>query len=101
MQGRKVCFLDAADTGIPDLQDHCRKLTDPSRTQFARTSFALCKGLVLSISRHQKDVEGRDEGTRLELSKKWGIGRPTALRARLGKVCLVRLLDPQCANLRL
>lgn len=101
MKGRKDCFLDAANTGIPDLQDHCRKLTDPSRARFARTSFALFKGLILSISHHQKDVEGRDEGTRLELSKKWGTGRPRALRARLGKVHLVGLLDLQIANLRL
>ena len=69
--GEPSCFSDVQDTGIPDLQNWCHRLTIASRERAARTFFAHLKTFTQSVQTYVKGVGDVTAVDRESLREKW------------------------------
>ncbi|RDB26821.1 Nuclear GTPase SLIP-GC [Hypsizygus marmoreus] len=81
MSGEPSCFLNAADTHIPSLRSHCRRLGDHGQQEYAQMALLKMKKLLQSILRSLQD-DRKNATDRRVLALKWAKGEQS-LESRL------------------
>jgi hypothetical protein len=69
--GEPSCFSNITDTGIPDLQQWCHKLTISSRERAARTFMMHLKAFAQSVQSYVKGIGDVTTIDRESLREKW------------------------------
>jgi len=69
--GQPSCFSNINDTGIPDLQQWCHKLTISSRERAARTFMAHLKAFTQSVQSYVQGIGDVTAIDRESLREKW------------------------------
>lgn len=69
--GKPECFSQIEDTGVPDLQSWCHKITSPSRERSSRDFLTQIKLFAASVRDYVADSCDVVEQDRAVMRKKW------------------------------